>query len=442
MQGSLASGTATVADLIAAVQSIAPSIDDAERIGRIRQFEALKATVAAAQAQEVADFAAAQKAAQAAAGTPVDRQGRGVAAQVALARRCSPWQAKRYVGWASVLTAELPQTFATLQAGRTTEWRAMLVARETIWLSREDRAVVDAELAPHLEELGDAQVEAAARKAAYRLDPRGSLERASSAATDRRVSIRPAPDTMCRLTALLPVVQGVAAYAALSRAADTTTAAGDDRGRGQIMADALVERVTGLATAAAVPVEVDLVMTDRTLLAPAWSEADEQDDEPGVIVGYGPVPAAIARAIARGSVEQGQRGPRWLRRLFLHPATGQLAAMESKRRLFTDNQQQFLRIRDERCRTPWCGAPIRHGDHVRPHVDGGPTSVENGGGTCQACNIAKQAPGWRSGVTADGTVVTRTPTGHVYRSRLPDPPGQVKRRSAVDLWFRQQLSAA
>ena len=484
MTGVLIATTAELAELVAAVTSMAPAVDDADRIERIRQFEVLKAAVAAAQIDETAALAASQRATQAIAGVPTSRKGRGVAGQIGLARRCSPWQAKRYVGWATILTTELPATLAELRAGRTTEWRAMLVARETIWLSREDRAAVDAELAPQLEGWGDAQVEGAARKAAYRLDPRGSLERARSIEKDRRVSIRPAPDTMCRLTALLPVVQGVATYAALTKAADTTTAGGDERGRGQIMADTLFERVTGLATAGEVPVEIALVMTDRALLVPALAEQDGQrgEDEPAVIVDYGPIPAGLAREIARGPAAEdadssgdshsdthnnayndahtdadsdviddvdkvpktdgARRGPRWLRRLFLHPTTGQLAAVESGRRLFTEQQQRFLRIRDERCRTPWCGAPIRQSDHVRAHDDDGPTSLVNGAGTCQACNLAKEAPGWRSGVTGDGTVLIRTPTGHVYRSRLPDPPVDPHRLSGVEWWFVEQLAAA
>ena len=50
---------------------------------------------------------------------------------------------------------------------------------------------------------------------------------------------------MARLTALLPVADGVAVYAALTRSADTVKSSGDDRSKGAIMADQLVERVTG-----------------------------------------------------------------------------------------------------------------------------------------------------------------------------------------------------
>lgn len=65
---------------------------------------------------------------------------------------------------------------------------------------------------------------------------------AAKAENDRTVTIRPAPDTMTWVSALLPVAQGVGAYAALRRAADTTF---DDRSRGQLMADTLVELVWG-----------------------------------------------------------------------------------------------------------------------------------------------------------------------------------------------------
>ncbi len=77
------------------------------------------------------------------------------------------------------------------------------------------------------------------------------------------MSIRPAPDTMTYLTALLPVAQGVSVYAALRREADTCA---DGRSRGQVMADALVERVTGRSAAVATPIAVNLVLSDETLL--------------------------------------------------------------------------------------------------------------------------------------------------------------------------------
>jgi len=128
---------------------------------------------------------------------------------------------------------------------------------------------------------------------------------------------------MSLLTGLLPARQGVAAYAALTRLADSMRAAGDARSRGQIMADTLVERVTGQTAADAVPVEVNLVMTDTALCG--------ADPEPAELEGYGPLPAPLTRDWLRGHEPGAQV---WLRRLYSHPGSGALVAMDSVRRRF------------------------------------------------------------------------------------------------------------
>ena len=411
----------TISDLesiVGCLAQLGPAASDAERVDRIGVLEAIKSAAAAAQAKETAAFCASQKAAQRDAGVTASEIGKGVAAQVGLAKRESPFRAGRYVGWAHILTHELPRTFAELQAGRTTERRAEIVAQQTAWLSAEHRATVDREMAPRLAELGDRQVEAETKRMAYRLDPHGYLARQSKVEADRRVTLRPAPDTMTILSGLLPVTQGVAVFAALGRCADSLRARGDERSRGQIMADTLVERVTGQVSADAVSVEVKLVMTDQTLF-----NYGEGSDEPAVVEGVGPVPAELARRIALIAAD---RATLWLRRLYSSPETGQLVAMESRRRTFSGALAEFLITRDQICRTPWCDAPVRHGDHVVPAEYGGPTSAGNGQGLCEGCNYAKQAPGWRArpGPAGAGDAVEIvTPTGHGYRTRAPDPPG-------------------
>ncbi len=261
------------------------AVTDAERIDQIRLLEELKSAAAAAQAKVVSDFRRSQEADQRARGVPASAVGRGVASQVALAKRESAARARRYLGWSEVLVTELPKTFAALQAGRITEWRAQIVARETAWLSLEHRQEIDRGLAPHLEEWGDRRVEAEVKKHAYRLDPRGFLARISQAENDRRVSVRPAPDCMSSFRGLVPMAQGVAMFAALKHAADSLVAQGDDRSRGQIMADTLVERVTGQASASAVPARIELVMTDQTFF-----NTGAGSDEPAHVIGYGADP--------------------------------------------------------------------------------------------------------------------------------------------------------
>jgi hypothetical protein len=419
-------GNCELAALIRALHQVDPGADDAIRIDRIRLLEELKAAAAAAQAVETAAFAESQRRAQRDAGVKAERCERGIAAQVGLAKRCSPHAAARFVGWAKILTTELPQTFAALQRGAITEWRATLLARETVFLSRADRARVDAQLAPRLEQLGDKRLVAEARKLAYELDPAGFVQRQRAAEQDRRVTLRPAPDTMARLTALLPVTDGVSAYAALCRDADARIAAGDPRTRSQLMADLLTERLTGQRSVQGTPVEVNLVISTDTLLG--------NGDEPAHLDGLGPVPAPAARDLILNT-----GAPVWLRRVFTAPGSGQIVAVESRRRLFTPGQRRWIKLRDQHCRTPWCEAPIRHVDHVQPHDDGGTTSINNGQGLCQACNHAKQAPGWKARPGPAGTVTTTTPTGHRYRSRPPRllgrPRGSPLERQVVELFW-------
>ncbi len=251
-----------------------------------------------------------------------------------------------------------------------------------------------------------------------------AAERCRVAESERRVTIRPVPDAMALVTALLPVAQAVAVHAALTQAALSAKAAGDDRGKGQLMADTLVELVTGQSVADDVPVELQVVITDGALLA--------GDDTPAHVPGYGPVPAGwLRRLLARevtGSGPGACAAKVWVRRLFTQPSTGTLVGMDSTRRLFPAGLRRFVIARDGTCRTPWCDAPIAHADHVEPYADGGPTSAANGQGLCVRCNLVKEEPGWTSTVVHDGlgraegrphTVRTTTPTGHQYASVAP-----------------------
>ncbi|MGO9282739.1 MAG: HNH endonuclease [Mycobacterium sp.] len=394
-----------------------PDADESALVERIAELERIKSAAAAGQARAAAALDATRRTAEAAAGVPAAGRGRGVASEIALARRDSPVRGNRHLGFAKALVYEMPHTLAALEAGVLTEWRATLIVRESACLDVEDRRALDAELCADpaaLDGMGDARVAAAAKTIAYRLDPHAVVDRAAKAETERTVSIRPAPDTMTYLTALLPVAQGVSVYAALRREADTRT---DGRSRGQVMADTLVERVTGRSAAAATPIAVNLVLSDQTLLGGSSAPAD--------VCGYGPIPAAVARGLVCGAVTD-ERSRATLRRLYAHPASGALVAMESRARLFPRGLAAFIGLRDQRCRTPYCDAPIRHRDHARAWASGGVTSAGNGLGLCEQCNYVKEVAGWavESGIDEKcrHTAEFTTPTGRRYRSGAPPLP--------------------
>lgn len=409
---------------LSAALATSSGLDDAGLVESIRVLEELACTVTAAQAALSAELDVAVRARHAALGEPKARQGRGVAAQVAWARRESPFRGQRHLSLARVVVTELPHTWAAWRAGRITEWTATLVARETACLSLPDRLAVDREVAGDveaLEAMGPRQVESACAALAARLDPASVVARRRRAEQDRHVTLRPAPDTMSRFSALVPVKDGVAVLAVLGRVADTARASGDPRSRGQVMADALVAAVLRHAgdqprpeTASATGgpgVEVGLVMSDTALFG--------ESEEPAHLDGYGPIPAELAREIV-GACTRDEAV--WVRRLYTSPTTGELVTMDARSRRFRHGLARFIRLRDQVCRTPWCNAAVRHSDHADPAARGGPTSADNGQGTCEACNHAKQAAGWTATPVAgaDGhEIETTLPTGHRYRTRPP-----------------------
>ncbi|YCK81599.1 HNH endonuclease [Arthrobacter sp. D3-18] len=432
-------------------------------VEQLRVLEEMKSAITALQARVAVAFDLAQRAEQAEAGVPASERGQGVGAQVALARRESPNRGSRLLGLAKALVLEMPRTLAALKSGQLNEWRATLLVKETACLSLEDRCAVDEELAADtgfFDGKGD-KATAAAKAAAYRRDPRSVAGRASRAAAERMVSLRPAPDTMTYLTALLPVAQGVAVYAALCGAADSARSSGDAGSgvvptRGQVMADTLVERVTGRPGGVS-GINLDLVITDRTLF--------QGDSEPARLKGYGIVPGEWGRELLgsgqaanpeqTANLEQaatlGQTGANpasgpgrtgqdhagtsdaelivWLRRLYTAPASGELLSMDSKARLFPTRLRRFIETRDDTCRTPYCDAPIRHIDHVVPWRSGGKTNLANGAGLCEACNHMKENPGWTTKTVhahvhgGIHTLEVSTPTGHTYQSKAPPLPG-------------------
>ncbi|WP_420180281.1 HNH endonuclease [Paenarthrobacter sp. TA1.8] len=427
-----------VSDLLSLLSTVRLGADSAGLIDQIRGLENLKSAIVAVQARAAVAFDLAQRAEQAEAGAPASERGNASGAQVALARRESPNRGSRLLGLAKALVMEMPRTLAALESGQLNEWRATLLVKETACLSAEDRCAVDEELAPDtgiFDGAGDNVIVAAAKAAAYRRDPRSVAGRASRAAAERTVSLRPAEDAMTYLTALLPVAQGVAVYAALCRAADSGRFGGDAgsgggagssgvagsggvvRTRNQVMADTLVERVTGTPGGIS-GINLDLVITDRTLF--------QGDSEPARLKGYGIVPGEWARTlVGEEQSTESEEFQVWLRRLYTAPATGELLTMDSKARLFPGRMRRFIETRDNTCRTPYCDAPIRHIDHIVSWRSGGTTTMENGAGLCEACNHTKENPGWKSRPLAEDvhTLELRTPTGHTYRSKAPSLPG-------------------
>lgn len=490
---------AVLAELESLVGDCTP-IGEPARIDRISRLEKLRSAVAAVQAAEMVRLGQARVAAALArkggsgevdaavvdlAPDPLDlarsgcgstvtlpddgvsfnpaRIGAGLIDEVGLACRLSPWQAARRLRVARALWFDLPRTFAALTTGGLSEHVADIIVRETRQLDHRQRAEVDTQLVDAgITELGWRAAEALAKQFAYQQDRRAYVDRSQLARDDRTVTLRPAPDSMAFLTGLLPLEQGVSCVAALGQAADSAKATGDGRSRGQIMADTLVQRITGQATATDLNLEVQIVLPVELLTDPTSTRT-------ATVQGYGPLPGGIATEFIDAS--QGRKtwrtvwtqgpapereawppctdeGPPVVTELervdedgspsqFRDPVKGSggtgawpqppIVEIDSKRR-FTGRLAALIRVRDQRCRVPYCGAAIRHLDHIRRHRDGGQTILENGQGLCERHNQVRETEGWQTNLINSGrngsahAVDFTTPTGHRYRSRAPDPP--------------------
>lgn len=407
----------------------------AEWVDLLGELEAVKNTLTAAQGRLVAGLDRAVRSEEVRQGVAAARRGRGVPNQVGLALRVSPHAGASFLGVARTWTAVMPYTFDASRAGVLSQWRATLLARETSHLSAEHRAQIDEEICgpaglAELARMGTRRLVARIKELAARLDVHACVKRNARAVSERRVSVRPAPDLMAYLTALVPMQQGVQAYAQLKAHADAARAAGDERGAGQIMADTLIERVSGREPGRAdeVPVTINLLVSDRTLLAGGDVPAVVPE---GMPAGAGTVPAPVARNLAAQGIDADAA---WLRSIYVDPH-GRLLATTAVSRFHPRGLAALLRAREQGiCAMPWCDAPVRHIDHVTSFAEGGATSLANGQGLCARCNHAKQAPGWRQRPTeVDGrqAVETVTPTGHTHASVAPLPPEPVRDQHSI-----------
>ena len=391
-------------------------VSDAARIDRIAVCERLQAGLEAVKAVEMVAFAQSQTVEQLRLGVHPRQVGAGVADQIALAGKVSPAEGSRRLHTARDLVLDMPHTLDLLATGEIGGWTARLIVGQCSHLDRPTRTRLDGELAGReLGSMSARQAENTAKRLAYEADPVAAVERARKARKDRRVTLRPAPDTMSLLTGLLPVEQGVACLAALQDAVRQAKAAGDVRSRGQIMADTMVARLTGQEAAEDTGFEVGIVM-------PLGSLLDPNDHTPAEIIGHGLFPADLIRDLIANAEARC-----WWRRLFTRPTRdgGRLIVDgDHRRRRFTGWLAELIRWRDQTCRDPFCGAPIRHLDHIHRHADGGLSTGENGRGVCERGNYVRELPGWTVRVVDPDshTVEITTPTGHHYRSRPPQPP--------------------
>jgi hypothetical protein len=343
----------------------------------------------ATQVQAVAAYAARQRDAVEQIGAELgeDRPGpdsselceRGIAFEVAAALGVSATSARLLIADADDLTGHHRCVLDAFRQGRVSLFTARQIATGTRVLPDHLAAELDPVVAEEAAQLLPGQVKGMVEARVIAADPDAAARRAAIARDDTNVVFRPQPDTVATVTATLPAEQALACYQALDQHARTLRASGDARTLSQLRCDTLVERLTGTSTpTGCAGVEIQLVMTDQTLLGAS--------DAPAELADYGPIPADLARRLATGNSRT------WLRRLLTDPIDATVTGIDTGRRRFDGPVRTLIEVRDRRCRNPVCDAAIIDADHRIDHALGGPTDAANGNGYCSRCHHLKDHP--------------------------------------------------
>ena len=302
------------------------------------------------------------------------------------------------------IVTELPGTFAMLSAGEISFRHAELIADATEGLDPSEMVLVEARVLENSVGQTPAEFGRSARRAATAVAPHVAEMKHDAAVAGRYVQRRPGRDGTVDLVANLPPLDAETVYLALDAVARKSLAADGDKtiGIDARRADALVGWALmalaepGLPKRQGRPVELHVVTDLATMLGLA--------ENPAELLGYGTIPASIARTLAGDA--------NW-RRFIIDPVTGHL--LDYGHTVYRPPQElkNFLVARDKVCRFPGCsmGAERCDQDHACPYDKGGATSSCNCHCLCRRHHILKTTGGWLLQCHGDGSLTWISPGG-------------------------------
>ena len=227
-------------------------------------------------------------------------------------------------------------------------------------------------------------------------------------AVDRReVWIRPAAHGMAEVGAYISAEHAEAFICALEKRGAASDCAdpyaqGEDRSKGQRLADALVGF---LQEHVVVQVNVDVVIgADQLVGDNDWTPESKR---------LGPIGSEIARDLCMSP------DARW-RRLVTDPVSGELVAMSTSAYRIPQHLRDAIKARDVSCRFPGCHtrAEFFDCDHIVPHP-AGETCASSLAGLCRRHHRTKTFTAWK--VERDPSaprheLVWTSPLGRSYRT--------------------------
>ncbi|HVX68292.1 MAG TPA: DUF222 domain-containing protein, partial [Mycobacteriales bacterium] len=208
--------------------------------------------------------------------------------------------------------AAMPQSWEALDRGGLSLQHVKAVERATHNCTPQITEAVDAKVIGLAVERGwtPSETHKAARKLVLALDPKGAAEREDAARSESDVQFFPQPDGVATINATGDALLARQMHDAINRTAEVMGRAGDDRPVGVRRFHALAGALLGdTSTASPRPVHGEVLALGQisTLLG--------DDDQPGELVGYGPISAGHLRRITHDHR---------LRRMLTDPLNGEV----------------------------------------------------------------------------------------------------------------------
>ncbi len=344
----------------------------------VRAAEKVKAWADARQLEAIHELAEQEPAGFDPCGQLVDP----VPAEVACALTWTAWTASRRVDLAHELHDDLPDVLDALRLGEIDLPKAVEIAHGTCELPPADRGELASRAIGYAASHTRAQLKAWLVGRIAKLNPDAAEKRRKKAKKQRRVWVQPESDGMATLGAYLTAEEAQACLLSLKHGVANHEGSVDGA-----RADLLVQRLTGLAPADPIPVQV--------IITPGGPE----------LAGHGPLSPLHAAQLCDGAP-----------RINLEVPAPTLSYAP------TVALVKYVKARDRHCRFRGCRRAAMHCDldHTIEHPHG-PTCACNLHCLCRYHHRLKTHTAWQVHRNPDGSLTWTSPRGHQYRSELEDP---------------------
>jgi hypothetical protein len=359
---------------------------------------------------------------------------RSLVSELAAALRLPERSTENLIEESRSLLRELPATMTALTEGQISYRHAQVIIDHANSLPSEARRAFEESALPFAIKLTVSRFEHRARILRERVHPESIGTRHSSCRGKRELTLDPARDGMAWLTAYLPAVNAHAIYNRMSDIAADLHSPDDPRTltqlRADVFCDLLIDGQTDPATDPATDTATDVAPDANSGTAPDGAHPPRRQlgrgirarvlitvpvltllgrgTEPAVLEGYGPIDLASARGLAADA-------PGFVR-ILTHPETGAVLSLGRDRYTIPPDLRAWLRMRDETCRAPGCGAPARRCDldHTKDWQYHGLSNHDNLAHLCPKHHDQKHHTRWKVEHLGDGDLRWTSPTGHRY----------------------------